>query len=188
MKALKIILGSVYPILILLLLLSNCRGCRNVGANEAKDSDTLSVVDPDSSVTILPNDSAAHKAQQIGQSGNLKVTLLWSFQGDIDLFVKQPNGKTIFFRDKRDSTTGGFLDVDNRNGGEGSAENIFWENPPKGVYRVSLLYYGPSQSSNKAESGTCKVVVFREGSAPLTYAVEMNSVNDQKIIVTFRID
>lgn len=68
---------------------------------------------------------AVREARNTGQTGNLKVTLLWDFYGDIDLHVMQPNGIVINFSNPQDAATGGALDVDNRQGGKGAAENIF---------------------------------------------------------------
>lgn len=175
MKQLKIILGAIYPILIILLLLSNCRGRGRdgeAGQHIGEPADSASVVE---------------QARSTGKSGNLKVTLLWNFQGDIDLHVTQPNGKTIYYNDSKDTATGGFLDVDNTKGGNGSAENIFWENPPKGEYNVTLVYYQESQATGNAESGICSVVVFQQGKSPQTYRVEMNRVKEEKNVVTVNI-
>lgn len=172
MKQLKIILGIVYPILIILLLLLYSNRCSRWG------DETEDYVDP---ATLV------EQAQQTGQSGNLKITLLWNFQGDIDLHVTQPNGKTIYYDDSKDTSTGGFLDIDNRNGGNGAAENIFWENPPKGEYHVNLVYYQGSQSTGLAESGTCSVVIFQQGKSPQTYQIEMNHVEEVKDVVTLNI-
>ena len=185
MKQLKTILGVVYPILIILLLLSNCKGCKHNddsqrGIEEPVDASRIGR-DPIDSTCVV------EQAQHTGQSGNLKITLLWNFQGDIDLHVTQPNGKTIYYKESKDTATGGFLDVDNRNGGNGSAENIFWENPPKGNYHVKIVYYKESQTTGIAESGTCSVVIFQKGKSPQTYQVEMNNVDDTKNVVTVNI-
>lgn len=177
MKQLKIFLGIIYPILILMLLLSNCRGCKRNG--EPQDD---IVEDP-----AVDTTSVVEQAQQTGQSGNLKITLLWNFQGDIDLHVTQPNRKTIYYKEPTDASTGGFLDVDNTHGGNGSAENIFWENPPKGDYRVKLVYYQESQATGIAESGICSVVVFQQGMPPQTYQVNLNRVGHVERVVTVKI-
>ena len=122
MRALKTILFLLYPILIAIIILSNLKGCYTQNNDF---TDTTDVV---------------KNAERIGWNGGLKVTLLWNFMGDIDLHVKQPNGREIYYNDNRDANTGGYLDVDNMEGGNGSAENIYWENPPKGNYTVSLVY------------------------------------------------
>jgi len=186
MKQLKVILGIIYPILIILLCLSNCKGCKNSRETSGSTEDPIDTT----RVVEEPVDTASvvEQAQHTGQSGNLKVTLLWNFQGDIDLHVTQPNGKTIYYKESKDLSTGGFLDVDNRDGGNGSAENIFWANPPKGKYRVSLVYYQASHKTNVGESGICSIVVFQEGKDPKTYQVEMNRIEESKDVVELNIE
>lgn len=185
MKILKAILISLYPILIILLLLFNFKGCKenNAGAT-AQGSQNQQDVSPTENTDTT---SVVQQARQTGKSGNLKVTLLWNFQGDIDLHIKQPSGKVINYREPQDTSSGGYLDVDNRNGGNGSAENIYWENPPKGQYQVSLNYFQSSRETNIADNGICSVVVFQQGKAPQTYQVEMTAVGDERNIVTIDI-
>lgn len=172
MKTLKIVLFSIYPILILLLVMANLKSCHS------------SKLDNIESPTEIPLDTAniVRNAERIGKTGDLKVTLLWNFQGDIDLHVKQPNGVEIFFENKQDSSTGGYLDTDNQNGGYGSAENIYWENPPKGEYSVSLVYFKESRATKIAETGDCSIVVFQQGKVPKTYKVRMSTVKESKHI------
>lgn len=160
----KFILGAIYPILAILLL-SNLKYCNT------------EVIDHQPN--LIAGD-VVRQAERTGNSGDLKITLQWDFQGDIDLHVKQPNGKVIYYKKPKDSSTRGFLDVDNQNGGNGAAENIYWENPPKGEYSVSLVYFNPSKSTSIAESGTCSVVVFQQGNEPRIYKVYMKNVNDKK--------
>lgn len=169
MRKLKTILIALYPILIILLLLANIKGCTN--------ENTAEITEP----IAEPTDSSlVRQAERTGNIGELKVTLLWNFQGDIDLHVIQPNGREIFFDNRRDRLTGGYLDVDNRDGGSGSAENIFWEKAREGEYIVSIEYYGPSKSTAIAEKGICSIVVFQSGKEPQTFNVEINTVNEKK--------
>lgn len=169
MRALKTILFLLYPILIVIVILSNLKGCYTP---KNDFTDTTDVV---------------KNAERIGRNGGLKVTLLWNFKGDIDLHVKQPNGREIYYNDKRDANTGGYLDVDNMEGGNGSAENIYWENPPKGKYTVSLVYYQPSRSTDIVGSGECTVVVFQQGKSPKTYRAHMSTVKETKKIINILI-
>lgn len=189
MKLLKTILISVYLLLVLLLLLTNLKSCGSgspssdglspeVGSEAGEETD---------SVSEETSSEDVRDAERIGSSGALKVTLLWDFEGDIDLHVLQPNGTEIFYDHKTDSSTGGALDVDNRDGGNGSAENIYWEEPPKGEYLVKLVYYKGSESTGVAGSGACRVVVFQEGKEPQTYTMEMSSVGEVKNIVKINI-
>lgn len=184
MKLLKFILIMIYPVLIMLLLLSSFRGCRNSDRSDDGASGQEETEYPE------PVDTAdvVRRAENIGERGELKVTLLWDFRGDIDLHVMQPNGKEIYFDKKKDDSTGGYLDVDNREGGTGSAENIYWPSVAKGKYTVGLVYYGKARSSGVSEPGTCKVVVFRPGREPETYQVPMTSVGEKKKIIEFEIN
>ena len=127
MKGLKIILGIIYPILIILLLLSNCnRHKAGEGQENTKeDSRTVKEEQMDTNTAQVDTAQAVREARNTGQTGDLKVTLLWDFYGDIDLHVMQPNGIVINFSNPQDAATGGALDVDNRQGGKGAAENIF---------------------------------------------------------------
>lgn len=193
MKILKTILGLIYPILIVLLLLNNCKGC-NSGADSVTLSSSTSSVDSMVSPAIVSEDveidtttaEVVRQAESVGSTGALKVTLLWNFHADIDLHVKQPSGKVIYYKEKQDSSSGGYLDVDNREGGNGAAENIFWNKPPKGQYMIALNYYGESQSG-KTEYGTCTVVVFQEGREPVVYNVNMSTLNEFKDVVLINI-
>ena len=173
MKTLKTILITLYPVLILLLLLSNIKGCRN---------DNTSTPTPREPVTEPSDTSIVRQAERTGNTGELKVTLIWDFQGDIDLHVSQPNGNEIFFRNRQDSSTGGYLDVDNRDGGRDAAENIYWERAKPGKYQISINYFSPSPTTGVAERGVCKVVVFQSGEEPKMYNVEMTTVNEKKVI------
>lgn len=177
MRALKILLFSIYTLLIVLLLVANMKRCRS-----SQSEHTSSRIDEPVDTTDV-----VREAEQIGQKGALKVTLLWDFDGDIDLHAKQPNGVEIFFDKKHDRSTGGTLDVDNQRGGNGSAENIYWAEPPKGDYTIYLDYYAKSSSTGKIGSGICTVVVFQEGYAPQSYKVKMSRVKERKTITTIKI-
>lgn len=178
MKGMKIFLGAIYVVLIILLLLSlkRCGRESEIDINDTCKIDsaeidiplTDSMPEPD----LVTDTDAVEQAQEIGSSGALKITLLWDFKADIDLHVVEPNGFHIYYGNKTDSSTGGQLDRDNIPGGPGSAENIFWTNPPSGDYRVYIKYY--SKKTEIAQSGECTVVIFREGSEPEVRKVMMS--------------
>ena len=171
MKALKYILAGTYVAIIILLLL-NMQQCSNRKEESEEE----------------PEEEEIARAISIGNSGELKITLLWDFYADIDLHVLQPNGNRIYFRAKKDLQTGGALDVDNTEGGSGSAENIYWSQPPKGEYKVSLDFYGFSTNTENMETGECTVIVFQEGMEPKTYKTEMRTLKEHKHIVTIHVD
>lgn len=178
MKKLKTILIAIYPILIVLLLLSNLRGCNSAPQSSGTGSDSPIPTDSEE----VEDPSLVRQAEDTGNTGELKVTLLWNFQGDIDLHVCQPNGRTINYTNPKDVFTKGFLDVDDRNGGSGAAENIYWKKARPGKYKVFLEYYGPAKDTEISEFGICSVVVFQPGVEPKTYNVQMTAVKEQKNI------
>ena len=47
---------------------------------------------------IVDSDEDVSQAMTVGESGQLKITLLWDFPGDIDLHVEQPNGREIYYK------------------------------------------------------------------------------------------
>lgn len=178
MKILKTILFSIYPIIIVFLLLLNIK---NRNFNKPSPISENPIEEPIDTIDTIKN------AEKIGKNGALKVTLLWDFEGDIDLHVKQPNGKEIYYNFKTDLTTGGALDVDNEDGGKGSAENIYWDEPSTGDYLVKLVYYKASKISGVAGTGTCKVVVFQKGKKTKTYKIVMSQVKETKNVATIKI-
>lgn len=172
--------------------MNNCKGCSRENTTEPIPPtpliDSIAVPTPEDKVEIdTTATEVVRQAESIGSTGALKITLLWNFEGDIDLHVKQPNDKEIYYNHKKDTSTGGVLDVDNQNGGNGSAENIYWARPPKGEYTIQLVYYQQSKSTGVVGSGICKVVVFQEGKAPQTYTTEMSEVKEIKNIVKIKI-
>ena len=176
MKTLKTTLFLTYAVLIALLLLSNMKSCKSDANTEAPDREQT-------------EEELIDEALHSGESGDLKVTLLWDFLADIDLHVIQPNGEEINFQHKSDATTGGELDIDNRTGGDGAAENIYWGNPPHGEYTVYLHYYGNGERGDYAPaySGTCHVIVFIKGQEPRTFNVRMSEPEEKNQVVKFTI-
>ena len=97
-----------------------------------------------------PEISAALGALQSG-FGQVKVTLTWTSNADLDLWVTEPNGNRIYYANPS-SSTGGFLDFDDLDGP--GPENIFWEeNAPTGNYVVQVHNF----SSNGAASSSYTV-------------------------------
>lgn len=179
MKILRIFLGVVYVLLILLaLLLAKTCGHEPEPEEEPDDEDTTAV-EPEPADT-----SDIERAEDVGAHGKLKITLLWDFPGDIDIHVLEPNGNEIYYENKRDAATGGALDHDDQRGGSGAAENVTWDTPPSGNYRVALVYYKPYPETAAPTPGTCRVIVFNGDADPETYEVQMNGVLQQAVNVT----
>lgn len=189
MNYLRVFLFAIYAILIALLLLNNCEGCERPQREQRPPAPDSVVVDTTREQPIVDttdvDTTAVEEAERVGQSGKLKVTLLWDFPADIDLHVIQPNGVEIAYNHRVDNSTLAHLDVDNRRGGSGAAENIFWDAPDAGAYKVFLKYYSASKPGGIRGSGTCRVVIFKEGQEPQTFEVGMNNVGEKKDITTF---
>ena len=113
-------------------------------------------------------------------SGALKATLSWNFYADIDLYAKEPNGTVIYYYSPYSYYTGGYLDVDNREGGVGATENIYWENPEDGTYEFALDYYGPSIYNSMSQSGVCKVTIMYKGIGRV-YDIPMSTNNTKNV-------
>lgn len=189
MRILKTILVLVYMILVILLtilfFISNFKGCESRSREPLQGQEkNLNPMDTVATDSIVQKE-LIEQAESTGQKGNLKITLLWNFQADIDLHVKGPNGTEIYYKANKDEATGGFLDVDNRKGGQGAAENIFWENPPSGEYEVSVVYY--EAVGDIPQTGTCNVVVFNGEEDPKTYQLTMETVKQRKDVTKIRI-
>jgi uncharacterized protein YfaP (DUF2135 family) len=76
----------------------------------------------------------------LGGYGDIQVTLTWNTPSDIDLYVQDPSGKRVWFRNKS-SASGGRLDIDDMTGY--GPENIFWEKKraPNGTYKLVIEHY-----------------------------------------------
>jgi len=80
-----------------------------------------------------------------GADGSPRFNMTWSGSTDLDLYVTDPLGFTIYYS-STNSPSGGVLDVDCTGSCTGgNAENITWENGgPSGVYEFHVNYYSGS--------------------------------------------
>lgn len=75
-----------------------------------------------------------------GQTGDVSFRLTWNGPQDLDLYVKEPDGTTIYYSNRGPTSTGGQLDVDSNAGCSGPdqspTENVFWPvgSAPQGRY------------------------------------------------------
>lgn len=90
----------------------------------------------------ITDSSIKQKVKTAGGSidGALRVSLAWSNHDDLDLHIRQPNNKKIYFSSKH-GESGGNLDVDMNANGRMSrtpVENVIWKNHPSmdGTYKV----------------------------------------------------
>lgn len=77
------------------------------------------------------------------RSGAVQVNVNWDSAADVDLYVTDPSGETIFYAHPQ-SASGGYLDLDSNAGCSSGAsnENIFWlDDAPSGEYLVEVDYW-----------------------------------------------
>lgn len=130
-------------------LVENSSSFMSLIAPEDKDAPNMMSWDNSVSWTYQNNltDSIKEKVKAAGGGvdGELRVSLEWFNNDDLDLYMKEPDGKVIYFGDKISLVSGGFLDVD-MNVGLGCAsrkpvENIIYEDKSRmksGIYIVSV--------------------------------------------------
>lgn len=188
MNILRIVIVSLFSLLLLLLLLLNTKSCNKSYGEESSPEQGV-VSDPGSKRDDMPSsERAARGTEDTSDDESLKISLLWNFEGDIDLAVKQPSGRIIDRWNKKDSISGGRFDGDdNRLGGTDSKESVFWKHPREGKYLVILTYYSPSVITQKAGSGFCGIVVERGGHEPQVYNVMMSRVKEVKDVIEIEI-
>jgi hypothetical protein len=78
-------------------------------------------------------------------TAKLAVMLSWDDAADLDLYVTDPYGETVYFAHPR-SDSGGTLLVDSRCKDESDGERregVFWNDPPSGKYRVGVEFVEP---------------------------------------------
>lgn len=88
--------------------------------------------------------------------GGAQVTIAWDSGADIDLYVTDPSGATLYYHEQhRTSPAGGQLDHDARGDCRPEQthqriENAYWPAPPaSGTYKVELHYFGPCGVSSQ---------------------------------------
>lgn len=94
--------------------------------------------------------STATRVENLG-TGDVQVTLIWDSINDLDLWVTDPAGETIYYQHKN-SASQGELDVDANpscdNPTTSPVENIYWPTgeAPNGVYSIAVQYFEVCQS------------------------------------------
>ena len=102
------------------------------------------------------------------ESGVVQITVGWNSGADIDLYVTDPSGATLFYnKQNKRSKIGGHLDHDargdcRREQQNPRIENVYWGSPGRpGNYRVELHYFSPCAKGATTEA-TLSVVVESE--------------------------
>lgn len=99
------------------------------------------------------------------EGGDVQITVGWNSGADIDLYVTDPSGFTLFYNEQhKHSQIGGHLDHDargdcRREQKNPRIENSYWSAPAKsGNYKVELHYFSPCTKGGTTEV-TLSVVV-----------------------------
>jgi hypothetical protein len=93
------------------------------------------------------------------EGGDLQITLSWNTGADIDLYVTDPGGDTLYYnQEHRNTSSGGCMDHDGRGDcrseqSDPRIENVFWKAaPPRGEYKVELNYFGPCGDNEQTDT------------------------------------
>lgn len=99
------------------------------------------------------------------ETGDVQITLGWNTGADLDLYVTDPSGATLFYNERhKRSRIGGHLDHDargdcRREQQNSRIENVYWPAPARaGNYRVEIQYFSPCAKAGTTEA-TLSVVV-----------------------------
>jgi hypothetical protein len=98
------------------------------------------------------------------ETGAVQITIGWNSGADIDLYVTDPSGFTLFYNEQhKHSQIGGNLDHDargdcRREQRNPRIENAFWSASKRGNYRVELHYFSPCTSGATTEVTLSAVV------------------------------
>ena len=102
------------------------------------------------------------------EGGDVQITVAWNSGADIDLYVTDPSGATLYYnKDHKRSKIGGHLDHDargdcRREQQNNRIENAYWPAPARsGQYKVELHYFSPC-AKGAATEATLSVTVGRE--------------------------
>ena len=110
------------------------------------------------------------------KSGAVQVTVAWDSGADIDLYVTDPSGETLYYNEKNDHTSiGGHLDQNargdcRREQKHSRVENAYWSDLTSGLYKVELHYFGPCEKSAQTEA---KLSVSVKGKLVGSYSFQL---------------
>jgi hypothetical protein len=126
--------------------LTSVAGCSAVDMNCILSSTTEASSITQASLTLIASKEEIVNTAEgvlIGGYGDIQVNLTWSTEGDVDLWVTDPNGEKTYWNNPN-SASGGYLDVDNTSGF--GPENVFWEagKAINGTYKVEVDYFSGS--------------------------------------------
>jgi subtilisin family serine protease len=102
---------------------------------------------------VKANQTLNCSAQPVPSTGDVQILLNWQNYNDLDLVVTDPNGETVWFKNKR-VASGGKLEIDMNVEYPDSKtpfEHVFWphQGAPSGTYNVYVLYFKKHENANE---------------------------------------
>jgi hypothetical protein len=99
------------------------------------------------------------------QTGDVSFRLTWNTPEDLDLYVTEPNGTTIYWGNEGPTSTGGQLDVDSNfpcGSNTNAVENVFWPvgSAPQGSYVFWAERYDSCSSYGGTDTPAFTLQVF----------------------------
>ena len=99
----------------------------------------------DKALEMVKSGSFEEEEPPVPSTGDVQILLGWKNYNDLDLICTDPNGETIWFKNKRSSTRGQLeidMNVEYPDSQE-PIENIYWPSggAPNGDYNVYVLFY-----------------------------------------------
>jgi hypothetical protein len=146
-------------------------GCYGLAIEAVKQADAAY----DSYKAGLERDLQTVRATLNSGYGDIKITLSWNTDVDLDLWVIEPSSEQIDYTNDI-SASGGTLDLDDTDGY--GPENVFWatDESPFGKYIVQVHYYG-SGASDDVPPTEFKVIINNFGkSKTFTGTLTYNNV------------
>ncbi len=141
----------------------------------------------DKALEMVKNGSYEEEEPPVPSTGDVQILLEWKNYNDLDLICTDPNGETIWFKNKRSSTRGQLeidMNVEYPDSQE-PIENIFWPSggAPNGDYNVYVLFYKQHTSSKDTPY---TVNVKHEGQTD-TYSGVASEIGQAVHICTFTV-
>ena len=142
----------------------------------------------DKALEMVKTGSYEEETPPVPSTGDVQVLLNWSNYNDLDLICTDPNGETVWFKNKRTSSRGQLeidMNVEYPDSQE-PIENIYWPSgeAPNGNYNVYVLYYKRHTSTNDTPF---TVMVKHEGQTD-TYPGVMSEVGQAIHVCSFTVE
>jgi len=112
---------------------------------------------PSNVATSVNVPEAASLEKRLGEvsakGGDIQISLSWHNFNDLDLHCIDPARQEIWFANRRSTSTGGELDIDQNAHPPytlAPVENIYWPigGAPPGLYRIFVVYYAPHSETD----------------------------------------